>query len=105
MSAMVVDGETLIHANAHHMAVAYEPIGAAIAPDRGAGRRGASPRGGGFRPWGDRRSGGEDAAAWPSGSSYWLASAQMKATRPTPPSTSETGMSKTSTFISAPGAR
>ena len=29
--AMAVDGETLIHANAHHMAVAYEPISAAIA--------------------------------------------------------------------------
>jgi hypothetical protein len=29
--AMAVDGETLIHANAHHMAVAYEPIAAAIA--------------------------------------------------------------------------
>jgi hypothetical protein len=29
--AMAVDGETLIHANAHHMAVAYEPITAAIA--------------------------------------------------------------------------
>jgi predicted glycoside hydrolase/deacetylase ChbG (UPF0249 family) len=28
---MAVDGETLIHANAHHMAVAYEPIAAAIA--------------------------------------------------------------------------
>lgn len=29
--AMAVDGETLIHANAHHMAVAYEPVAAAIA--------------------------------------------------------------------------
>lgn len=29
--AFAVDGETLIHANAHHMAVAYEPIAAAIA--------------------------------------------------------------------------
>lgn len=29
--AMAVDGDTLIHANAHHMAVAYEPIEAAIA--------------------------------------------------------------------------
>jgi hypothetical protein len=29
--AMAVDGATLIHANAHHMAVAYEPIAAAIA--------------------------------------------------------------------------
>ncbi|MEM9973630.1 MAG: NlpC/P60 family protein [Pseudomonadota bacterium] len=29
--AIAVDGETLIHANAHHMAVAYEPIDAAIA--------------------------------------------------------------------------
>ena len=29
--AMAVDGETLIHANAHHMAVAYEPLGAAVA--------------------------------------------------------------------------
>jgi hypothetical protein len=29
--AMAVDGETLIHANAHHMAVAYEPTAAAIA--------------------------------------------------------------------------
>jgi cell wall-associated NlpC family hydrolase len=29
--AMVVDDQTLIHANAHHMAVAYEPIDAAIA--------------------------------------------------------------------------
>jgi cell wall-associated NlpC family hydrolase len=29
--AMAVDGETLIHANAHHMAVAYEPIATAIA--------------------------------------------------------------------------
>ena len=29
--AMAVDHETLIHANAHHMAVAYEPIAAAIA--------------------------------------------------------------------------
>ena len=28
--AMVVDGDTLIHANAHHMAVAYEPIETAI---------------------------------------------------------------------------
>lgn len=28
--ALAVDGETLIHANAHHMAVAYEPAGAAI---------------------------------------------------------------------------
>lgn len=27
---MMVDGETLIHANAHHMAVAYEPVAAAI---------------------------------------------------------------------------
>ena len=27
---MMVDAETLIHANAHHMAVAYEPIAAAI---------------------------------------------------------------------------
>ena len=30
-AAMAVDAETLIHANAHHMAVAYEPIAAAIA--------------------------------------------------------------------------
>ena len=29
--AWVADAETLIHANAHHMAVAYEPIAAAIA--------------------------------------------------------------------------
>lgn len=29
--AMVTDPKTLIHANAHHMAVAYEPISAAIA--------------------------------------------------------------------------
>jgi len=29
--ALAVDGETLIHANAHHMAVAYEPIATAIA--------------------------------------------------------------------------
>ncbi len=29
--ALAVDGETLIHANAHHMSVAYEPITAAIA--------------------------------------------------------------------------
>ncbi|SEK92176.1 C40 family peptidase [Pacificibacter marinus] len=29
--ALCVDDETLIHANAHHMAVAYEPIGKAIA--------------------------------------------------------------------------
>ncbi|CUK03512.1 Dipeptidyl-peptidase 6 [Shimia thalassica] len=29
--AMVVNSETLIHANAHHMAVAYEPIAEAIA--------------------------------------------------------------------------
>ena len=28
--AMAVDGDTLIHANAHHMAVAYEPITAAV---------------------------------------------------------------------------
>ena len=28
---MMVDADTLIHANAHHMAVAYEPVGAAIA--------------------------------------------------------------------------
>lgn len=28
---MMVDAETLIHANAHHMAVAYEPVKAAIA--------------------------------------------------------------------------
>jgi len=28
---MMVDGETMIHANAHHMAVAYEPLAAAIA--------------------------------------------------------------------------
>lgn len=28
--AIAVDGEVLIHANAHHMAVAYEPIAAAI---------------------------------------------------------------------------
>lgn len=28
--AIVVDEETMIHANAHHMAVAYEPIGAAL---------------------------------------------------------------------------
>lgn len=28
---MAVDGETLLHANAHHMAVAYEPISVAIA--------------------------------------------------------------------------
>ncbi len=27
---LMVDGETLIHANAHHMAVAYEPVEAAI---------------------------------------------------------------------------
>jgi hypothetical protein len=26
-----VDDQTLIHANAHHMAVAYEPLAAAIA--------------------------------------------------------------------------
>lgn len=29
--ALVVDGDTIIHANAHHMAVAYEPIRAALA--------------------------------------------------------------------------
>ena len=29
--AMCVDGETLLHANAHHMATAYEPIAKAIA--------------------------------------------------------------------------
>jgi hypothetical protein len=29
--AMAVDDQTLIHANAHHMAVAYEPLAAAIA--------------------------------------------------------------------------
>jgi hypothetical protein len=29
--AMAVDADTLIHANAHHMAVAYEPITAAVA--------------------------------------------------------------------------
>ena len=29
--AIAVDGETLIHANAHHMAVAYEPLAAALA--------------------------------------------------------------------------
>lgn len=29
--AMAVDGEVLIHANAHHMAVAYEPAGEAVA--------------------------------------------------------------------------
>lgn len=29
--AMAVDPETLVHANAHHMAVAYEPLGAATA--------------------------------------------------------------------------
>lgn len=29
--AMAVDGATLIHANAHHMAVAYEPVAEAIA--------------------------------------------------------------------------
>ncbi|RPE63138.1 NlpC/P60 family protein [Pacificibacter maritimus] len=29
--AICVDGETLLHANAHHMAVAYEPIAKAIA--------------------------------------------------------------------------
>lgn len=29
--AMAVDGETLIHANAHHMAVAYEGLGDAVA--------------------------------------------------------------------------
>jgi len=29
--AMAVDGDTLIHANAHHMAVAYEPLAAATA--------------------------------------------------------------------------
>ena len=29
--AIVVDGDRLIHANAHHMAVAYEEIAAAIA--------------------------------------------------------------------------
>jgi len=28
---MIVDADTLIHANAHHMAVAYEPISEAIA--------------------------------------------------------------------------
>lgn len=28
--AMAVDAETLIHANAHHMAVAYEPLAAAV---------------------------------------------------------------------------
>ena len=27
---MMVDGDTLLHANAHHMAVAYEPVAAAI---------------------------------------------------------------------------
>jgi cell wall-associated NlpC family hydrolase len=29
--AMAVDGDTLIHANAHHMSVAYEPLAAAVA--------------------------------------------------------------------------
>lgn len=33
---MMADGETLLHANAHHMAVAYEPVAAAI--DRIAGQ-------------------------------------------------------------------
>ena len=28
--AMMVDHETLIHANAHHMAVAYEPLDKAV---------------------------------------------------------------------------
>jgi len=27
---MMVDGETMIHANAHHMAVVYEPIAQAV---------------------------------------------------------------------------
>ncbi len=35
--AIVRDGENLLHANAHHMAVAIEPIAAAIARIRGAG--------------------------------------------------------------------
>jgi hypothetical protein len=35
--AIAVDGETLIHANAHHMAVAYEPIAAALARIAAAG--------------------------------------------------------------------
>jgi len=35
--AIAVDGETLIHANANDMAVAYEPIDAAIARIAGQG--------------------------------------------------------------------
>lgn len=35
--AIVVDGETMLHANAHHMAVAYEPIAVAIERIRAAG--------------------------------------------------------------------
>lgn len=35
--AMAVDGETLIHANAHHMAVVYEPAAKAIARIRAQG--------------------------------------------------------------------
>ncbi|SFG87811.1 NlpC/P60 family protein [Palleronia marisminoris] len=35
--AMAVDGDVLIHANAHHMAVTYEPIEAAIARIEGQG--------------------------------------------------------------------
>ena len=35
--AMAVDGEVLVHANAHHMAVAYEPIAAAVARIEGQG--------------------------------------------------------------------
>ena len=34
---MMVDGETLIHANAHHMAVTYEPLAQAVARIEGAG--------------------------------------------------------------------
>lgn len=35
--AMTVDGQTLIHANAHHMAVTYEPVAAAAARIAAAG--------------------------------------------------------------------
>jgi hypothetical protein len=56
--AMAVDGETLIHANAHHMAVAYEPITAAIARIAAQGGGAGHVAYGGFTPWGDRRSRG-----------------------------------------------
>jgi cell wall-associated NlpC family hydrolase len=42
--AMAVDDQTVIHANAHHMAVAYEPIGAAIARIEAQGGGGVTAR-------------------------------------------------------------